>query len=71
MYLLQMDTIYFYCGSAGVHQNGVAIILKETIVGCINNFVSISNRMMLLQLSGQPVNININQVYAPTADKEY
>lgn len=29
-----------------------------------------SERVMLLQLNANPVNVNVVQVYAPTADKD-
>uniref|UniRef100_A0A8D8X189 Craniofacial development protein 2 n=1 Tax=Cacopsylla melanoneura TaxID=428564 RepID=A0A8D8X189_9HEMI len=35
----------------------------------VKNFIPISKRVMLLQLNASPVNMNILQVYAPTADK--
>lgn len=63
------DHTVFYSGTDGSHEHGVGVIISPNIAHCITNFVPISDRAMLLQVSASPVNINILQVYAPTADK--
>jgi endonuclease/exonuclease/phosphatase family metal-dependent hydrolase len=52
-------------------RNGVAVFVKTEFVPYIKNFVPISDRIILLQLHGQPTNVNIIQVYAPTAEPRY
>lgn len=46
------------------------MIMTNRIARCIRNFVPVSPRVMLVQFRASPVNINIIQVYAPTADKQ-
>lgn len=60
-----------YSGSTTeTHEYGVGIILAEKMVKSIKNFIPISSRAILVQLLATPVDVNIIQVYAPTADKE-
>ena len=60
-----------YSGSTtGTHEYGVGIILAEKMAKLIKNFIPISSRAILVQLLATPVDVNIIQVYAPTADKE-
>lgn len=60
-----------YSGRAdGMHEQGVGVILSAELARCLKSFTPISARIMLLQLSGSPIDINIIQVYAPTMDKE-
>ncbi|KAL3265998.1 hypothetical protein HHI36_010187 [Cryptolaemus montrouzieri] len=47
---------------------GVAIIVSEYLNKAVNNYFTISDRMMLVQFQGTQLNINVLQVYAPTAD---
>uniref|UniRef100_A0A8D9AHH9 Craniofacial development protein 2 n=1 Tax=Cacopsylla melanoneura TaxID=428564 RepID=A0A8D9AHH9_9HEMI len=60
----------FYSGRTdGAHEDGVGIIMTQKIAAKVKNFPPISERIMLIQLENNPVNINIIQVYAPTLDK--
>lgn len=61
--------VYYSGSSDNKHQHGVRMILKKHITQYVNNFVPISERILLIQLETYPVNITIIQVYAPTADK--
>lgn len=64
--------VMYYSGSAEQdpnHRHGVAVAIDESINKYVNNFVPYSERCAVLQLNGHPFNINIIQVYAPTADK--
>lgn len=54
----------------GSHRNGVAVILNKSLNNSVRNFVPLSDRVMLLQLTTKPVNLNIIQVYAPTTDHD-
>uniref|UniRef100_A0A8D9EV91 Craniofacial development protein 2 n=1 Tax=Cacopsylla melanoneura TaxID=428564 RepID=A0A8D9EV91_9HEMI len=62
--------VYFSGTDNNKHEKGVGIILTKKMAACVTNFIPISDRVMLLQLKGRPVDINIVQVYAPTADKK-
>ncbi|KAI5724057.1 hypothetical protein M8J76_014882 [Diaphorina citri] len=60
----------FYSGRAdGKHEEGVGMIMTKEVAACVRTFTPISERILLIQLEGRPVNINIIQVYAPTLDK--
>lgn len=49
---------------------GVVFIVHKKLANKVTNFTSVSERIALLQLAGNKVNVNILQVYAPTADKQ-
>ncbi|XP_055387196.1 craniofacial development protein 2-like, partial [Condylostylus longicornis] len=51
------------------YNNGVGIIVSEAVEKCVKNFLPYSDRTLLLQIHAKPLNINIIQTYAPTADK--
>uniref|UniRef100_A0A8D8S118 Craniofacial development protein 2 n=1 Tax=Cacopsylla melanoneura TaxID=428564 RepID=A0A8D8S118_9HEMI len=53
----------------GKHEQGVGIILSKEMGKCITSFTPISPRVLLVQLKGSPIDINIIQVYAPTTDR--
>lgn len=62
--------IIYHSGKAeGPRSNGVAIIVKEEIRNCVQNFVPFNDRIMMIQLKSKLNIINLIQVYAPTADK--
>ena len=52
------------------HRNGVAIITDESKTNCIQGSWQISDRVMMMKLKGLHFNINVIQVYAPTAQSE-
>ncbi|XP_072392530.1 uncharacterized protein [Diabrotica undecimpunctata] len=51
------------------HFNGVGVIINDELSNAVSNFIPLSDRAMLLQIRSSPFNVNIIQVYAPTADK--
>lgn len=59
----------YYSGEDQDNQYGVGILINKELIKYVTNFVPMSDRVMLIQLSGHPVNINIIQAHAPTADK--
>ncbi|XP_048483641.1 craniofacial development protein 2-like [Plutella xylostella] len=64
------EYVTYYSGNTHKdHRQGVAVMVKRHHKASIINFLPISDRVMLLQIRSQPVNINIVQVYAQTADK--
>lgn len=64
------ETITYYSGNDDKdHWNGVAIIIRKNLRSAVINFLPVSDRVMLLQIRAKPVNLNIVQIYAPTADK--
>lgn len=65
------DHRVFYSGRTdGKHEHGVGMILSQKIGRCVKSFTPISPRVMLVQLKGSPIDINIIQIYAPTTDKD-
>ena len=63
-------SIFYYSGNnITSHRNGVGIIHKE-MRKYVSDFIPYSDRALLLKLNAKPVNLNIIQVYAPTADKD-
>lgn len=53
------------------HRNGVGIFVSAAHCGAVISHTPITDRIMLLQLQGQPFKLNIIQLYAPTAEKRY
>ena len=49
------------------HENGVAILLDKETTKSLLGFCQISERVMIVKLKGNPFNINVIQVYAPTS----
>lgn len=62
-------TVYYSGNDHKTHWNGVGLILTQNIEKSVINFVPHSDRMLLVQLKGSPIVVNLIQVYAPTADK--
>uniref|UniRef100_A0A8D8PQH9 Craniofacial development protein 2 n=1 Tax=Cacopsylla melanoneura TaxID=428564 RepID=A0A8D8PQH9_9HEMI len=59
----------YYSGTGdNTHKNGVGIIMNKYIASCVTNFIPISDRIMLIQLTARPTNLNFIQVYFPTTD---
>ncbi|XP_049947997.1 craniofacial development protein 2-like [Schistocerca serialis cubense] len=52
----------------GQFKSGVGFIALKAITECITNCVPVSERVMLLQISALPIQLNIIRVYAPTTD---
>lgn len=50
------------------HAKGVALITTEDVGKSILGCWTVSDRVMIVKLKGQPININLIQVYAPTSD---
>lgn len=69
--VIQDDSVVYYSGNdEPQHRNGVASIVKKNIAHSVKNVVALSDRAIMLQLAGSPMDITLIQVYAPTADKE-
>ncbi|XP_055388335.1 craniofacial development protein 2-like [Condylostylus longicornis] len=52
------------------HRNGVGIIVTEHLAKCVTNFIPLSDRPMLLKINTKPVELNVIQIYEPTAEKD-
>ncbi|XP_030756972.1 craniofacial development protein 2-like [Sitophilus oryzae] len=65
------NVVLYYSGCQnGEHQHGVGIMIKKELKQYVANFVPYNERMMLIQLRTKPINTNLIQVYAPTADSD-
>ena len=46
----------------------MGVLVEKRTARCIQGFYAVSDRVLLVRINGQPFNLNIIQVYAPTAD---
>ena len=65
----QEDVRMFYSGHPKSGKNGVAIIVGKKFTNCEISTAAISDRIIAINIRGLKQNVNIVQVYAPTADK--
>uniref|UniRef100_A0A8D8L8K4 Craniofacial development protein 2 n=1 Tax=Cacopsylla melanoneura TaxID=428564 RepID=A0A8D8L8K4_9HEMI len=63
----EQDHVIYYSGDDTQHKYGVGIIVTKELNQSVKSFTPISNRIILLQIESKPANVNIFQVYAPTA----
>lgn len=61
-------TLYYSGNNYPQLRNGVGIILDADTTKAISNFISLSDRCMLIQITAKPIHINLIQVYTRTAD---
>lgn len=62
---IEEHTIY-YSGNNDHHKNGVGIIVTNEIISYVKNFLPHSERVMMLQIAANPVDINIIHIYIYT-----
>ncbi|XP_030758449.1 craniofacial development protein 2-like [Sitophilus oryzae] len=63
------NSVFFYSGNEDPkHSKGVGIIITREILKSVVDFVPYPDRTALLKLRAKPSDLNIIQVYAPTAD---
>ena len=62
---------YIVFGSGGENNKlqtyGTIIVIPKYLMNSVLNFIPFSERMAMIQLAGDKININIIEVYAPTA----
>lgn len=63
-------TIYYSCNNSSRNIKWVGIIIAPHIKQIIKSVIFLSDRIILLQLRTTPVDMNIIQIYAPTADMD-
>ncbi|GFO15732.1 craniofacial development protein 2-like protein, partial [Plakobranchus ocellatus] len=49
-------------------EKGVGIIVDQMVTKAIKGYWALSDRVLLVKIAGKPVDLNIIQVYAPTAN---
>ncbi|XP_029162270.1 craniofacial development protein 2-like [Nylanderia fulva] len=60
---------FYYSGNQDKnHRKGVGIIVSDRFKNCIIDFIPYSDRIALIKINARPTNLNIIQIYAPTAD---
>jgi len=52
------------------YRHGIGFLIKDSLKKYVKNIAVYSKRIIILQLAGISININLIQVYAPTADKQ-
>ena len=57
-----------YSGHEEQHVHGVAVMMDEHVTKSLLGFCAISERVILVKLRGFPTDMNVIQVYAPTAN---
>ena len=58
----------YYCGWESLRRNGVAIIVNKKVPNAVLGCNLKNNRMIFVNFRGQPFNITVIQVYAPTSN---
>ena len=51
-------------------QDGVAVLLSERVAGCVVNIENHKDRLLIVKIEADPVDIMIIQVYMPTSARE-
>ena len=63
------DDHYIYCcGQESLRRNGVALILNKIVQNAVLRCSLKNRRKILVRFQGQPFNITVIQVYAPTTN---
>ena len=65
------DDHYFYdCGQQSLRNNGVAIMVNKRVRNAVLGCNLENDRMISVRFQGEPFNITVIQVYAPTSNAE-
>ena len=64
------DHYIYYCGQESLRRNGVAIMVNKRIQNAVLGCNLKNDRMISVRFQGQPFNITVTQVYAPTSNGE-
>ena len=62
------DHYIYYCGQESLRRNGVAIIVNNRVWNAALGCNLKNNRTISVHFQGQPFNIKVIQVYAPTSN---
>ena len=62
------DHYIYYCGQESLRRNEVARIVNKRVQNAVLGNNLKNNRMISLHFQGNPFNITVIQVYAPTSD---
>ena len=64
------DHYIYYCGQESLRRNGVAITVNRKVRNAVLGCNLKNNRMISVRFQGEPFNITVIQVYAPTSIPE-
>ena len=64
------DHYIHYCRQESLRRNGVAIMVKKRVRNAVLGCNLKNNRMISVCFQGEPFNITVIQVYAPTSNAE-
>ena len=64
------DHYIYYCGQDSLRRNRVAIMVKKRVRNAVLGCNLKNNRMISVRFQGEPFNITVIQVYAPTSNAE-
>ena len=64
------DHYIYYCGQESLRRNGVAILVNKRVPNAVLGCNLKNDRMISVRFQGQPFNITVIQVYAPTSNSE-
>ena len=64
------DHYIYYCGQESLRRNGVAIMVSKRVRNAVLGCNLKNDRMISVRLQGNPFNIRVIQVYAPTSNAE-
>ena len=64
------DHYIYYCGQESISRNGVAIIVNKRVQNAVLGCNLKNDRMISVCFQGNPFNITVIQVYAPTNNAE-
>ena len=64
------DHYSYYCGKESLRRNGVAIMVNKKVRNVVLGCNLKNDRMISVHFQGNPFNIMVIQVYAPTSDAE-
>ena len=60
------DHYIYYCGQESLRRNGVSIIVNKTVQIAVLGCNLKNDRMISVHFQGEPFNITVIQVYAPS-----
>ena len=60
----------YYCGQEPLRRNGIAIMVNKRVRNAVLGWSLKNDRMISVRLQGNPFNITVIQVYAPTSNAE-
>ena len=64
------DHYIYYWGQESFRRNGIAIIVNKRVQNAVHGSNLKNDSMISVCFQGKPLNITVNQVYAPTSNAE-